>query len=117
MDLASVCAFCQGLPGVVENTPFGPDILVFKAAGKLFALTNPQEHPLRVNLKCDPGRAVELREAYPAIVPGYHMNKKHWNTVVLDGSIPSPLVRDLVQHSYDLVVAGLTAAKRREAGL
>lgn len=116
MDLASVCAFCQSLPGAVEDTPFGPDVLVFKVAGKLFALTDPQEHPARVNLKCDPGRAVELREEYEAVVPGYHMNKKHWNTVVLDGSLPPGLVRELVQHSYDLVVASLTAAKRREAG-
>lgn len=117
MDLASVCALCQELPGAVEDTPFGPDVLVFKVGGKLFALTDPQDHPPRVNLKCNPGRAEELREEYEGIVPGYHMNKKHWNTVILDGSLPPALVRDLVQHSYDLVLASLPAAKRREAGL
>jgi predicted DNA-binding protein (MmcQ/YjbR family) len=113
MDLAAVCAFCQDLPGSVEDTPFGPDVLVYKVGGKLFALTDPGDHPPRVNLKCDPDRAVELREEYDAVRPGYHMNKKHWNTVILDGSVPSPLVRDLVRHSYDLVVSGLPAAQRK----
>ena len=117
MDLASVCDLCLSLPHVEETTPFGPDTLVFKVAGKVFALTSPGEFPSRVNLKCDPGRAMELREEYEGITPGYHMNKRHWNTLVLDGSLPSALVRDLVQHSYELVTAALPAARRRELGL
>lgn len=117
MDLASVCELCLGMKAVEETTPFGPDTLVFKVAGKCFALTSPDEVPSKVNLKCDPARAEELREEYPAIQPGYHMNKKHWNTVILDGSVPAGLVRELVRHSYDLVVKGMTAAARKEAGL
>ena len=117
MDLAGVCDLCLSLPQVEETTPFGPDTLVFKVAGKVFALTSPGEFPARVNLKCEPGRAMELRDEYESITPGYHMNKRHWNTLVLDGSLPSALVRDLVQHSYELVTAALPAARRRELGL
>lgn len=117
MDLASVCELCLSLPHVEETVPFGPDTLVFKVAGKVFALTSPEEFPARVNLKCDPDKAVALREEHAGITPGYHMNKRHWNTVVLDGALPPGLVRELVRHSYDLVVAGIPAAKRRELGL
>ncbi|MDB6070435.1 MAG: MmcQ-like protein [Verrucomicrobiales bacterium] len=117
MDLASLCELCLGLKGVEETTPFGPDTLVFKVGGKCFALMSPDEFPPRVNLKCDPARAEELRGEYPAVRPGYHMNKKHWNTVILDGSLPAALVRELVLHSHQLVVKGLTAAARNAAGL
>lgn len=92
--------------------PFGPDVLVYKVGGKAFALTVPDQFPSRMNLKCDPERAIALREEYEAIVPGYHMNKRHWNTLMLDGSLPSKLVRELIDHSYDLVVAGLPRAAR-----
>ncbi len=112
MDLSAACDLCLSFPAAELDTPFGPEVLVFKVAGKLFALTSPEEFPPRMNLKCDPDRAVELREAYEAIIPGFHMNKRHWNTVRLDGSLPSALVRELVRHSYDLVVAGLPAGKR-----
>jgi predicted DNA-binding protein (MmcQ/YjbR family) len=117
MDLASACELCLSLPHVEETLPFGPDTLVFKVAGKVFAITAPGEYPLRMNLKCDPDRAVELREDHAGITPGWHMNKRHWNTILLDGSVPSRLIGELVRHSYDLVVAGLPAAKRRELGL
>lgn len=113
MDLAGVCELCASLPMVEETVPFGPETLVFKVAGKVFALTAPEEYPARVNLKCDPERAVALREEYGGITPGFHMNKRHWITVMLDGSLPSALVRELVRHSYDLVVAGMPASKRR----
>ena len=117
MDLADVCAQCLSLPHVAETTPFGPDVLVYKVGGKLFALTVPEDFPARVNLKCDPERAVELRDEYPGITPGYHMNKRHWNTVLLDGSVPSKLVRELIEHSYQLVVASLPARMRKELEL
>jgi hypothetical protein len=117
MDLASVCELCLSFPLVEDALPFGPETLVFKVAGKVFALTAPEEYPPRMNLKCDPDRAVTLREEYDGIIPGWHMNKKHWNTVRLDGSVPSAVVRELVRHSYDLVVAGIPASKRRALGL
>jgi len=117
MDLADVCAHCLSLPHVEETTPFGPDVLVYKVGGKLFALTVPEDFPARVNLKCEPERAVELRDEYPGITPGYHMNKRHWNTVLLDGGVPSSLVRELIGHSYQLVVASLPARMRKELGL
>lgn len=93
--------------------PFGPEALVYKVAGKMFAVTVPEDHPPRINLKCDPERALQLRDEHPGIKPGWHMNKRHWNTVMLD-EVPSALVRELVRHSYDLVVAALPR-KAREA--
>jgi len=116
MDLVDFCALCLSLPEVEETTPFGPETLVYKVGGKIFALATPDEFPSRVNLKCDPDRAVALRDQYEGIIPGFHMNKRHWNTVTLDGSLPARLVRELVQHSYDLVVASLTARTRKELG-
>jgi predicted DNA-binding protein (MmcQ/YjbR family) len=103
MDLPDLIAHCLAKPGAEETTPFGPDHLVYKVGGKMFALTSPDEFPPRVNLKCDPERALELRDRYEAIIPGYHMNKRHWNTLILDGTLPDTLVRDLIDHSYQLV--------------
>lgn len=103
MDLPDVIAHCLSKPGAEETTPFGPDVLVYKVSGKMFALTSPDDFPSTVNLKCDPERSLELRDEYPAITPGYHMNKKHWNTVILDGSVPSKLIRELIDHSFELV--------------
>ncbi|MFE5792483.1 MmcQ/YjbR family DNA-binding protein [Streptomyces sp. NPDC056503] len=104
-------AFCLEFADATEEFPFGPDTSVFKVAGKLFALSRLDGEPLRVNLKCDPEDAVRLREEYPAITPGYHMNKRHWNTVEVAG-LPDRMVRELVEDSYDLVVAGLPKAVR-----
>ena len=112
MDLPDAIARFLAKPGAEETTPFGPDALVYKVAGKMFALAVPDDFPARINLKCDPERAVLLRDEYPAIIPGYHMSKRHWNTVTLDGSLPAALVRELIDHSYDLVVAGLPKAER-----
>jgi len=103
MDLPDLIAHCLAKPGAEETTPFGPDHLVYKVGGKMFALTSPDEFPPRVNLKCDPERALELRDRYEAIIPGYHMNKRHWNTVILDGSLPDKLIRELIDHSYQFV--------------
>ncbi|MCX4700849.1 MmcQ/YjbR family DNA-binding protein [Streptomyces sp. NBC_01373] len=106
-------AFCLSFNAAVEDFPFNPETSVFKVQGKLFALTNLDARPLTVNLKCDPEDAIRLRGDYPGLViPGYHMNKRHWNTVTVDGGLPDRLVRELVEDSYDLVVAGLPRADR-----
>ncbi|CAL9410022.1 MmcQ/YjbR family DNA-binding protein [Streptomyces sp. enrichment culture] len=105
-------AFCLDFGAAVEEFPFGPEISVFKVAGKMFALSALDARPLTVNLKCDPDEAVRLRADYPdTITPGYHMNKRHWNTVTVS-ALPAALVRELVEDSYDLVVAGLPKAER-----
>ena len=93
---------CLSKPGVTESFPFGEDTLVFKVKGKIFALANLEGDPT-VNLKCDPSKALELRERYASVIPGYHMNKKHWNTVLLDGTIPDREVFSWIDHSYNLV--------------
>ena len=103
---------CQGFKGVTEGFPFGEDTLVLKVGGKIFALVNLTALPMSINLKCDPERAVELRESMPSILPGYHMNKRHWNTCVLDGSISDDLLYDLIDHSYKLVHSSLPKKTR-----
>ncbi|MEW2292602.1 MmcQ/YjbR family DNA-binding protein [Streptomyces sp. NPDC006743] len=106
-------ALCLSFNAAVEDFPFNPETSVFKVRGKLFALTALDARPLTVNLKCDPEDAVRLRGEHPGlIVPGWHMNKRHWNTVTADGELPDRLVRELVEDSYDLVVAGLPRAER-----
>ncbi|MCW5876254.1 MAG: MmcQ/YjbR family DNA-binding protein [Anaerolineales bacterium] len=104
-------------PGAEASYPFGPGALVFKVAGKMFALLGEDEAIESINLKCDPQDALALRAAHPAITPGYHMNKKHWNTLLLDGSLPDELVLELIDQSYDLVAAKLPKAVRKELGL
>ncbi len=99
--------------GAEETYPFGEQTLVFKVGGKMFALTS-ESLPTSVNLKCDPERALELREQYEAVQPGYHMNKKHWNTVRLDGSIPTQEILELIDHSYQLVLDSLPKKMREE---
>lgn len=102
MDIERFRKYCIAKPGVTEDFPFGPDTLVFRVGGKLFALCDLNDFD-GINLKCDPERSIELRERHAGITPGYHMNKKHWNTVATDGSVPDKLVLELVDHSYDLV--------------
>jgi predicted DNA-binding protein (MmcQ/YjbR family) len=106
MNIESLRSYCLSLKGTTEDMPFGPDTLVFKVMGKMFALTGFDSGP-RVNLKCSPDLAIELRERYPCVLPGYHMNKKHWNTVVIDGTVPENLITEWIDHSYQLVVEGL----------
>jgi len=108
-------AECGEKPGSVQEYPFGDQTAVFKVAGKIFALVPLGGTPGSVSLKCDPYRATALRDRYPAVTAGYHLNKRHWNTVELDGSVPDDELSDLIDHSYELVVAGLTKAQR--AGL
>ncbi|MFC4003383.1 MmcQ/YjbR family DNA-binding protein [Prauserella oleivorans] len=105
-------ATCLALPGAREEFPFDESTSVFKVSGKIFALSSLAGVPLRVSLKCDPELAVHLRTSYPVITAGYHLNKRHWNTVELDGSVPDRLVTDMIEDSYDLVVAGLPKAER-----
>jgi predicted DNA-binding protein (MmcQ/YjbR family) len=102
MDLETVRKYCLKKKGVSEELPFGGDTPVYKVAGKIFLNT-----PVSINLKCDPEKAVELREQYDAVTPGYHMNKQHWNTVLLEGSIPDKLILEWIDHSYYLVVESL----------
>jgi len=94
-------------PGASEETPFGPDVLVFKVGGKMFALAALDEVPPTVNLKCDPDLALDLRDRYEQVRPGYHMNKKHWNTVETESGIPGSELRKMIDHSYNLVVKSL----------
>jgi predicted DNA-binding protein (MmcQ/YjbR family) len=112
MNLEAIRSQCMAYPQVEETVPFGPEVLVYKVAGKVFALLVPDEVPPRLNLKCDPDRALDLRDQYEAILPGYHMNKKHWNTLELDGRLSFQLVSELIDHSFDLVVASLPAKLR-----
>jgi predicted DNA-binding protein (MmcQ/YjbR family) len=107
MNAENFRAHCLSKAGATEGTPFGPDNIVFKVGGKMFALLALDEVPTAVNLKCDPDRALELRDRYEQVQPGYHMNKKHWNTVVLDGVIPDKEVREMIDHSYKLVARSL----------
>jgi predicted DNA-binding protein (MmcQ/YjbR family) len=107
---------CLSLPGAEETFPFGPENSVFKVAGKLFALSRLDDTPLRISLKCDPSLAEQLREAHAAVIPGYHLNKHHWNTVVLDGSLAEDMVGEMIEDSYDLVVSKLPKARRRALG-
>lgn len=116
MELKTVTSWLLAKKGATEETPFGPDALVYKVMGKMFALVAWEEDPLAISLKCEPGQALFLRDLYPAVRPGYHMNKKHWNTVTLDGTIPEDEVRGMIDDSYDLVVKSLTRALREELG-
>lgn len=99
-------------PAAEECTPFGPEVLVYKIGGKMFGLLLPDDVPVRMNLKCDPERAVELRDEHESIQPGYHMNKRHWNTLLLDQTLSVDLVSELIVHSYSLVRASLTRKVR-----
>jgi predicted DNA-binding protein (MmcQ/YjbR family) len=108
---------CLRKPGAIEDFPFGERVSVFKVAGKMFALSDLDNLPLECSVKCDPDLAEALRSHHAAIRPGYHLNKRHWNTVTLDGSIADTEIQDLIQDSYDLVVATLTRVQREQLGL
>ena len=113
MNIEAFRAYCLSKPGVTEELPFGPDTLVFKVMGKMFSACGIESF-VSVNLKCDPERAVELREQYEGIKPGYHMNKKHWNTVSVGMDVSDELFRELTDHSYQLVVSSLPKKLRAE---
>lgn len=114
MDLDTLREYCLSKPATEETLPFGPDALVFKVAGKMFLLIGLDEDPLQFNVKCDPEEAEELRERYPCVQPGYHMNKKHWNTVIIDGSVSTALLKKWIDQSYELVVNSLPVKAREK---
>jgi len=116
IDAEALRAWCLARPGVTEEKPFGPMTTVFKVAGKLFALSPLESEPLQISLKCEPDLAEALRRDYDAVRPGYHLNKRHWNTVTCDGSLPDAMVLDMLEDSYDLVVSGLPRATRERLG-
>jgi predicted DNA-binding protein (MmcQ/YjbR family) len=103
MNIEAVRDYCLSKPGAEETLPFGPDVIVFKVNNRAFLLLPLDTDELRFNVKCDPELALELREQYNSVLPGYHMNKKHWNTIIADGTIPSKLIKEWIDHSYDLV--------------
>ena len=112
MNIEKIRDYCLAKPGTTEDFPFDETTLVFRVMGKMFALTGLDNHPPYVNLKCDPERAIELRERYEAIQPGWHMNKAQWNSVYFTGGVPRDLVMELIDHSYDLVVRKLKVVDR-----
>jgi predicted DNA-binding protein (MmcQ/YjbR family) len=117
IDAAALREWCHARAGVTEERPFGPRTTVFKVEGKLFALSALEaEPPLELSLKCEPELAEALRRDHDAVRPGYHLNKRHWNTVVLDGSLPDAMVLDMLEDSYDLVVSALPRATRERLG-
>ena len=116
MNARELRDWCLEHEGAVEDFPFTAEHSVFKVRGKMFAISALEREPLEVSVKCEPELAVELRNSYAAIRPGYHLNKRHWNTITLDGSISDQLVRDLVEDSYDLVVSALPKRVQKELG-
>ena len=116
MDADALRDLCLTFRGSEETFPFGFETSVFKVAGKMFALSRLAADPLSISLKCEPQLAEQLRAAHPQITAGYHLNKRHWNTVLLDGSLPDEMVADLIEDSYDLVVSALSQARRRALG-
>jgi predicted DNA-binding protein (MmcQ/YjbR family) len=116
VDAAALREWCLQQNGAVEDFPFTAEHSVFKVHGKMFAISALAREPLEISVKCEPELAVELRSSYDAIRPGYHLNKRHWNTITLDGSLPDKLVLDLIQDSYDLVVSALPKRTQKELG-
>ena len=116
IDAAALRDWCLARPGVTEEMPFGPLTTVFKVEGKLFALSALDRDPLEISLKCEPELAEALRRDHAAVRPGYHLNKRHWNTVVCDGSLPDGVILDMLEDSYDLVVSAFPRATRERLG-
>ena len=117
IDAAALRAWCLARPGVTEEMPFGPVTTVFKVCGKVFALSALDRTPLQLSLKCEPPLAEQLRRDHPETIrPGYHLNKRHWNTVLCDGSLPDQMVIDMLEDSYDLVVEKLPKATQARLG-
>jgi predicted DNA-binding protein (MmcQ/YjbR family) len=116
MNIEHFREYCLSKKGVTEHFPFDETTLVFKVMGKMFALTD-LEGPFSLNLKCDPEKAVDLRERYPSVQPGYHMNKKHWNTIIVDGTVDDEMIYEWTDHSYHLVVISLSKKERAFLGI
>jgi len=114
MNIEALREYCLSKKAVTEDFPFGESTLVFRVKNKIFLLASLDASPLQFNAKCEPDKAVELREQYDAVQPGYHMNKKHWNTVVIDGSVSSALIKEMIDDSYNLIVQSLPKKLREE---
>ena len=114
MDAELVREYCLLKKATTEDQPFGPDVLTFRVGGKIYLLLSLDSFPSQFNVKCDPERAIDLRAKYPSIIPGYHMNKKHWNTVILDGTLSTELVHSMIDESYDIIFGSLPKKKRTE---
>lgn len=114
MNIESISEYCLKKKGVTEDFPFDVDTLAIRVMNKIFLLASLEKVPLQINLKCDPEYAIELRERYDSIQPGFHMNKSHWNTVTLDGSIPQSELKNMIDHSYDQVVKGLKKSDKEK---
>lgn len=114
MNIETLQQYCLSKKGVTEETPFGPDNLVYKVGGKMFLLASLDSIPLQFNAKCDPEEAIQLRDTYLCVLPGYHMNKKHWNTVVVDGSVSDRTLQQWIDASYQLVVNSLPKKLKEE---
>lgn len=112
MNIEKIRDYCIAKPAVTEGFPFNDTALVFKVEGKMFALLDLSEDRRAISLKCDPELAIELREHHPEVLPAYHFNKKHWNTIIIDGSIPDSLILEWIDHSYKMVIDKLHAGKR-----
>ena len=112
IDLVELKSYLNSQKGTTEETPFGPEALVYKVMGKMFALVAHMDDPVSISLKCDPDDALALRDQFSAVTAGYHLNKRHWNTVVIDGEVPDGEVWRMIDHSYDLVVKGLRKADK-----
>ncbi len=113
MNIESLREYCLSKPGAEETLPFGPDTLVYKVGGKIFLLTGLDNEELSFNVKCDPDKAIELREEFGCVLPGFHMNKKHWNTILVDGSASSAQLKEWIDHSYELIAAALPGKKKK----
>ncbi|CAN5163282.1 MmcQ/YjbR family DNA-binding protein [soil metagenome] len=112
MNLQELREYCLSKQGVEETTPFGPDTLVYKVIGKVFLLTSFDSNPLQFNVKCNPEHAIELRERYDCVLPGFHMNKKHWNTILVNGNAPNKLIKEWIDDSYQLVMNGFSKKEK-----
>ena len=116
MNIEALREYCLSKKEVTEEFPFGNDTLVFKVKGKIFLLAGLDNNPLQFNVKCDPEKAIELREQYDAVQPGYHMNKKHWNTITVDGSAPHKKLKEWIDHSYQLVAEKNPKKAKKRSG-
>lgn len=116
MDIEIIRKYCIEKKSTTESFPFGEHTLVFKVCGKMFLLMNLDSHPLQFNVKCNPGKAEEFREIYSSVIPAFHMNKKHWNTIILNGQIQSKLIREMIDESYVLVIKSLPLKERKKIG-
>jgi predicted DNA-binding protein (MmcQ/YjbR family) len=116
MNVDDIREYCIAKDDVEEGFPFDEDTLVFKVKGKMFLLVSLTARPVQFNVKCDPDRATELREQYPNVIPGFHMSKVHWNSVIVDGSMNNKLLREQIDHSYSLVAAGKKKTTKKQTG-